>query len=106
MSTVVYPNLQPAALSSMVGIARSAIAHEHAGSGGSLEDIVNTFDPKRTAFLVVPGADIVSNTFGLRSCHVIQVIWVVLWRPEVRFASDEDDRNDRSADGPDLFDPL
>lgn len=106
MSTVVYTTLHPTALSTMVGIAWGAVTHQHAGSGGSLKDIVDTFDAESAAFFVVPSADVVSDTLGLRSCHVIQVVWVILCRPEVRFASDEDDRNDGSANGPHLFYPL
>ena len=106
MPTVIHPTFHATALSAMVGTARSAVTHQHAGSGGGLKDIINTLDPEGTALFVVPSADIVGNTLGLRSCHIVQVIWVILSRPEVRFASDEDDRNDGSANGPHLFNPL
>lgn len=106
MATVVYTAFHPAALSTMVGTARGTVTHQHAGPGGSLKDIVNAFDAKSAAFFVVPSADIMGDTLGLRSCHVIQVIWMILCRPKVRFASDEDDRNDGSANGPHLFYPL
>ena len=103
---VIHATLHPAALSAMVGAARSAVTHQHTGSGGSLKDIINTLDAKSAALFVVPGADVVSDTLGLRSCHVIQVVWVILRWPEVRFASDKDDRNDGPANRPHLFDPL
>ena len=106
MPAIVQATLHPAALSAMVGVARSTIAHQHAGSRGGFKHIVNTFDAEGTAFFVVPGADVVRNTLGLRSCHVIQVVRMVLWRPQVRFASDQDDRNNGSADRPHLFYPL
>jgi hypothetical protein len=106
MPAVVYTTLHPTALPTMVSTARNTVTHQHAGSGGSLKDIVDTFDAKSTAFFVVSGADVVCDTLGLRSCNVIQVVRVVLWRPEVRFASDKDDRNDGSANGPHLFNPL
>ena len=106
MPTIVQAALHPAALSAMVGMARSAIAHQHAGSRRGFKHIVDAFDAERTALFVVPGADVVRDTLGLRSCHVIQVIRMVLWRPQVRFASDQDDRNDGSADRPHLFYPL
>jgi len=76
MTTVVYPALNPAALPTMVRTARGTITHQHAGPGGSLKDIVDTFDAKSTAFLVVSGADLVGNTLSLRPCHVIQVVRV------------------------------
>lgn len=106
MFAIVHATLHPTALSAVVGAAWSAVTHQHAGSGGSLKDIVNTLDAESAALFVVPGADVVSDTFGLRSCHVIQVVWMILRRSEVRFASDKDDRNDGAADGPDLFNPL
>jgi hypothetical protein len=106
MPTVVHAALHPTALSAMVGTAWSTVTHQHAGSGGSLKDIVNALDAEGAAFFVVPSANIVSDTFGLRSCHIIQVIWVILRWPEVRFASDEDDRNDGSANRPHFFYPL
>ena len=106
MPTIVHATHHPAALSAMVGVARSAIAHQHAGPGGGLKHIVNALDAEGTALFVIPGTDVVSDTLGLRSCHVIQVVWVVLWRSEVRFASDKDDRNNGSADRPYLFYPL
>lgn len=106
MVTVVDATFNSAALSTMMGAARSTVPHQHAGSGGSLEDIVNTLNTKSAAFFVVPGADVMGNTLGLRSCHVIQVTWMILWWPEVGFASDKDDRNDGPADGPHLFYPL
>jgi hypothetical protein len=90
----------------MVGTARSAVTHQHAGSGGGLKDIIDAFDAESAALFVIPSADIVSDTLGLRSCHVIQVVWVILCRPEVRFASDKEYRNDGSANGPHLFYPL
>jgi len=95
-----------AALSAMVGTTRSAVTHQHAGSGGGLKDIINAFDAEGAALFVVPSADIVSDTLGLRSCHVVQVVWMILRRPKVRFASDKDDRNDGTANGPHLFNPL
>jgi len=104
--TVVHTTLHAAALSAMVRAARSTITHQHAGSGGRLKDIINTFNTEGAALFVVPGPDVVSNTFCLRSCHVIQVVWMILWWPEVRFAPDEDDRNDGPAYGPHLFYPL
>ena len=82
------------------------ITHQHAGSSGGLKDVVDTFDAKSATFFVVPGTNIVGDTLGLRSCNIIQVVRVILWRPEVRFASDEDYRNDGSANGPHLFYPL
>ena len=90
----------------MVGVPRSTVTHKHASSGGGFKDIIDTFNAEGAALFVVPSTNVVSNTLGLRSCHVIQVIWVVLCRPEVRFASDKDDRNNGSADGPHLFYPL
>lgn len=78
MPTVVFTTL-----AGMPVVIRSTITHQHAGPGGGLKDVVDTFDAKSTAFFVVSGTDIVSDTFGLRSCHVIQVVWVILCRPEV-----------------------
>lgn len=86
--------------------ARNTVAHQHTSSGGSLEDIIDTFDAKSAALFVVSGTDSVSDILGLRSCNVIRVVWVILGRPEVRFASDKDDRNDGPANGPHLFYPL
>jgi len=104
--TVIQATLHATALPAMVRTARSTVTHQHASSGGRFKHVVNSFDTEGTALFVVPSADIVSNTLGLRSCHIVQVVWVILWGPEVRFASDEDDRNDGSADGPHLFYPL
>lgn len=106
VSIAVHAAFHATAFSTMVRITRGAVTHQHAGSGGSLEHIVDTFDAEGTTFFVVPSADIVGNTFSLRSRHVVQVVWVVLCRPEVRLASDKDDRNDRSTNGPHLFNPL
>jgi hypothetical protein len=105
VTTFVHTALHPTALSAMVG-ARSAVTHQHAGSGGGLKDIINALDAEGTALFVIPRADVVSDTFGLCSCHIVQVVWVVLSRPEIRFASDKDDRNDGSANRPHLFNPL
>ena len=106
MPTVVHTTLHPTAFPAMVRAARNTVTHQHARSGGSLKHIVDTFDPKSTAFFIVSRPDVVSDTLGLRPCNVIQVVRVILWRPEVRFASDEDDRNDGSTNGPNLFYPL
>lgn len=103
MPTVVQTTLHATALSAMVRIARSAITHQHAGPGGGLEDIINAFDAESAALFVIPSTNVVSDTFGLRSCHIIQVIRVILRRTEVRFASNKDDRNDGSANRPHLF---
>ena len=106
MSTIVHATFHATTLSAVMGIACSTVTHKHASSSGGLEHIVNAFNPEGAAFFVVPGADIMSNTFGLRPCHVIQVIWMILCRPEVRFAPDKDDRNDGSTNGPHFFNPL
>ena len=81
MPVVAHTALHATALSAMVRATRSPVSHQHTGPGGGLKDIINTFDTEGAALFVVPCADIVSDTFGLRSCHVIQVVWVVLCRP-------------------------
>jgi hypothetical protein len=74
MPAIVYSALHPTALPTMV----STVTHQHAGSGGGLKDVVDTFDAKSTAFFVVSGTDVMGDTFGLRSCNEIQVVWVIL----------------------------
>ena len=59
------------------------VTHQHAGSSGCLKYIVNAFDPECAAFFVVHGTNIAGDVFGLLSCHVIQVIRVIICRPEV-----------------------
>lgn len=83
MPIAIQSTLHATALSAMVGTAWSTITHQHAGSSGGFKHIVNAFDAEGTAFFVVPSTDVVSDTLGLRSCHIVQVIWVVLRRPEV-----------------------
>lgn len=106
MPISVHTTPHATAPSAMVGTARSTITHQHTGSGGGLKDIIDAFNAEGAALLIVSSADIVSDTFGLRPRHKIQVIWVILCRTEVRFTSDKDDRNDGSANGPHLFYPL
>lgn len=106
MPTAVHTTPHATAPSAVVRTARSTVTHQHAGSGGGLKDVIDAFNAEGAALLIVPSADIVSDTFGLRPRHIIQVIWVILCRPEVRFTPDKDDRNDGSANGPHLFYPL
>ena len=83
MSTIVQTALHAAALSAMVGVTRSTVTHQHARSSGGFKDIINALNAEGAALFVVPSANVVCDTLGLRSCHIIQVIWVVLCRPEV-----------------------
>lgn len=91
---------------SMMASCWYALTHQHAGTGGSLKDIVNAFDFEGGAFLVATGADGLGDTFTLSTGDELVEIGCVGWWTQIGLAADEEYWNRGAADGAYFFYPL
>lgn len=95
-----------ATLPAVVTPCRGTIPHQHACPSSTLKDIVYTLDTKGAAFFKVASPDVLRYTFSLCTSDIVVIIGVIRGRPQVRFASDQDDWDGRTTDRPHLFYPL